>query len=388
MKLFSFSGVKDINLGFSSTGKDTGFGDVLSKQVISDAFDIVKAGSTQPEIFQLIGLFEEKVGPDRLSDMIATLVFDDIVQYTRNINHKLEINSTTYKDIKFNDLDIAYNPYKKCQLLYIPKDILHELPIARCWDEVERIAAENDAIRKEINDEVGENWYKLATSDRKHYIKEVFKNPEKCRRVIESYKNESIESYNLKNNLDYSAIYAFKTMKDSGVFNYLEHFDYRLITSFDGAIKVLELFKEFIEQNKGWEIIKEAPSRKKEKFVQRLIHLAGLFFCDTNNLDMSFEANEGSGSVDLKVSRGIDKTVVEVKLSSNKDCLHGYDIQIEEYAKAEKTSQKVFVYVDDENHPSRLESINECRNKKMAEGLNPPTIFIVDAKEKESASNK
>ena len=387
LKLFSFSGVKGINLGFSSTGIDAGFGDVLSKQVISDAFDIVKTGSNQPEIFHLIGLFEDKVGPDRLSDMIATLVLEDIVQYTVNVNRKLNINSSAYKHIAFDEQGIAINPFKKCQLLYLPTDILHELPIAHCWEEVGRVAAENEAIRREINDEIGDNWRKIATSDRKYLIKQVLKNPEKCKRVIDSYKKESIESYDLNNNFDYSLINAFKVMKKSGVFDYLEHSDYGLITSFEGAMKVLDLFKEFVEDNKGWEIIKEAPSRKKEKFVQRLMHLAGLYFCETNNLDMSFEANEGPGSVDLKISRGTDKTVIEVKLASNKDCFHGYDVQIEEYAKAEKTKKKIFVYVEDEEQPTRLERISACQANKAAEGLNPPTIFVVDAKEKASASN-
>lgn len=82
LRSFDFSGVNGINLGFSETGVDAGFGKRLAQNVISDAFDIVKTGSTQPEIFQLVGLFEENVAADRLSDMIATLIADDIREYT------------------------------------------------------------------------------------------------------------------------------------------------------------------------------------------------------------------------------------------------------------------------------------------------------------------
>ena len=78
LKLFHFPGVSGINLGVSETGIDAGFGSVLSKQVINDAFDIVKSGSEQPEIFQLVGLFEKNVSADRLSDMIATIILPDI----------------------------------------------------------------------------------------------------------------------------------------------------------------------------------------------------------------------------------------------------------------------------------------------------------------------
>ena len=45
----------------------------------------------------------------------------------------------------------------------------------------------------------------------------------------------------------------------------------------------------------------------------------------------------------LKVSRGQDKTLIEVKLSSNSQYLHGYEVQVEEYGKAENTD-KLFMF--------------------------------------------
>ena len=114
---FHFPGVRGINLGVSETGIDAGFGPILSKQVINDAFDIVKSGSEQPEIFQLVGLFEKNVSADRLSDMIATIILPDIKRYTVAINRKLNINNERYPKIKFVN-EIAMNPYKKCELLY------------------------------------------------------------------------------------------------------------------------------------------------------------------------------------------------------------------------------------------------------------------------------
>ncbi len=67
LRLFKFSEVNGINLGFSESEHGAGFGEKLRKQVISDAFDIVKKGVQYPEIFQLISLIEENIGPDRLS---------------------------------------------------------------------------------------------------------------------------------------------------------------------------------------------------------------------------------------------------------------------------------------------------------------------------------
>ena len=54
IKLFKFSEVNGINLGFSESEHGAGFGEKLRKYVISDAFDIVKKGVQYPEIFQLV----------------------------------------------------------------------------------------------------------------------------------------------------------------------------------------------------------------------------------------------------------------------------------------------------------------------------------------------
>ena len=100
---------------------------------------------------------------------------------------------------------------------------------------------------------------------------------------------------------------------------------------------------------------------------------------------MSFEANEGPGPVDLKISRGNDKTVIEVKLSSNADYLHGYEEQIERYAQAEETDKRIFVYVQVGN-PIRDERIRERHEERINKGENPPLLFMIDSQEQVSAS--
>lgn len=166
LRKFAFSEVNGINLGFSETRYGAAFGDGLRKATISDAFDIIKAGTTQPELFHLVGLFEENVGPDRLSDMIATIIKEDIRTYTRRINSDLGITPENYPTDRFID-GIVYNPYKNCELLLLPKEILHELPVAKCWDDIDRIVSENDAIRQEINEIIGIEWKNILHTRKK-----------------------------------------------------------------------------------------------------------------------------------------------------------------------------------------------------------------------------
>lgn len=385
--LFHFPGVSGINLGVSETGIDAGFGPILSKQVMDDAFDIVKSGSEQPEIFQLVGLFEKNVSADRLSDMIATIILPDIKNYTVGINRKLNINAERYPDIEFIN-EIAINPYKNCELLYLPEEILHEIPIADSWSDIDRVIQENQAIRDEVNEAISKEWRKMCAADKKDYLKEhVFKDAQRCGRMIENYRMETIEPYHIDSNADYLVSHIFKKIKKEGIFDVLAHSANRELSSLEATLEVLSIFRDWIENNRGWDEILSASTNKREKSLQRLLHLSGKYYCTQNNVDMSFEANEGPGPVDLKVSRGNDKTVIEIKLSSNADYIHGYEEQIEEYAKAEGTSQRVFVYVKVGN-PTRDSKIEKLHEQRMNNGENPPKLFIIDSQKQTSASKR
>ena len=89
IELFDFSEVNGICLGYAKRTVGAGFGKTLKEEVVCNAYEIVKAGVHDPELFELLPLFQEKVGADRLSDMIATLILDDIKAFTKRINQEL-----------------------------------------------------------------------------------------------------------------------------------------------------------------------------------------------------------------------------------------------------------------------------------------------------------
>lgn len=94
----------------------------------------------------MVSLFEENIGPDRLSDMISTIIYPDIVEYTKRIQRELKLNKENYPDCMFRDDGLIVNPYKGCEILLLSIDILHELPIAQCWDDIDRVVSENENI--------------------------------------------------------------------------------------------------------------------------------------------------------------------------------------------------------------------------------------------------
>lgn len=383
-KLFDFSEVNGINLGFSESKYGSGFGKELRKRIVSDAYEIVKKGSNYPEIFQLVSLFEDNVGPDRLSDMVATIIYPCIIEYTLRINKQLGITPENISDLIFKD-GLVINPYKGCPILLLPICILHELPIAKDWDDIARVARENEAIKKEINEVVCEQWNKIASSEKKQYLKEhIFMIPEKCAKIIAAYNDIELPVYDIYQNAKYNSIRIFEKEMVPKVCFELKGLEENA-GSLNIANKILQCFKNWVEDNGGNLIIMTTDTRQREKVCQRLIHLTALNFIEANRLDFSCEPNEGRGPVDFKVSRGDDKTVVEVKLSSNQQYLHGMKVQIEEYARAEKTNKKIFAFIDVGN-TGRLKKIREEHEKMIALDMNPADLFLIDAKEKKSAS--
>lgn len=379
---FKFHEVNGINLGVASYRYGAGWGQKLSDQFLYDAYQIVKKGSKQPELFHLVSLFEENVAGDRLSDMIATIIEPEIKKYTLRVMEELEISKDKKPELVFLPDGLVQNPYKNAPIFLLPEEILHELPIARDWDDLDRVALENDIIRRELSEEIGSEWSRWATADRKSYLKRhIFMEPDICDRVVKGYKDEKLSAMNLKENADYLAELLLKSIKRELSFESSK----KKPSTLEAALEIIGIFKDWVENNRGWAEIQDAPSSKREKAVQRYIHLCAKYYVEVNNLDISCEPDEGRGPVDVKLSRGTDKTLAEVKLSSNSQYLHGYLTQVQEYGAAERTRNLVYVFVDVGN-PRRLKTIKEIHHKNMLEGKVCPELIIIDSLPKKAAS--
>ena len=148
---------------------------------------------------------------------------------------------------------------------------------------------------------------------------------------------------------------------------------------------VIHIFKEWVEDNRGWSEIQDSPTKKREKAIQRFMHLGAKYYLKANNLDSSFECDAGNGAVDLKISRGNDKTLVEVKLSTNSQYLHGYEVQVGRYGSAENTQNLIYVFIDIGN-PRRKKAIAMLHKKYQSSGKPCPELVIIDARKKSAAS--
>ena len=163
-----------------------------------------------------------------------------------------------------------------------------------------------------------------------------------------------------------------------GFFQVLIHSE-MIVLSQEGAMDILWVFKDWVENNGGWKDVQSADSAVREEVVHRLIHLGAKTYLTDKNLDMTLEGNLGVGQEDFKISRGNDKTIIEVKLTSNPNCRHGFEKQLLRYAEAEHTNNMIYCLIDLGN-PTVVEEI------RGLQGENKPKLVVIDATPKKSAS--
>jgi hypothetical protein len=104
-------------------------------------------------------------------------------------------------------------------------------------------------------------------------------------------------------------------------------------------------------------------------------------------LDLTRETNAGRGPVDFKVSGGYrSRVVVETKLNTNRRLVHGFEKQLEEYQKAEKTRHSVYIVIDVGGPANRIDTLKRTIEDAKKDDKRVPEVIFVDGKPKASAS--
>lgn len=387
---FNFPEKMKLGLGYSRGTIGTGLTGKIALKVLMDAKEIIDKGIIEPEIFHLIGLFEQGIGPDRLSDMYSLIIQDDILKYTVNINKKLLIDKNHYPEYEFKN-SLLINPKTNKEILLLPKEILHELPIAYEWEDIDIACEKNRVIRDEMNNIVGEDWSNLSKKEkqkaaRKEIIFEkVMKKPDTVTDLVSEFEKYKVEKYDFYND----------KIGDAKLCKFFsQEFDKKHIldsvTNDDSienvVMKICNKFKDMIENNSISKLLyNDDKTFKGEKCCQLLFFLLADCYCEANNLDISPETNSGRGSIDFKFSKGYsDRVVVELKLTSNNQLFHGLTTQIKEYEKAEKTNKGVYVVIDNKHSERTIEKLNKIFNE--IDEKSRPKLVIINPIIKPSAS--
>lgn len=392
-RLFRFSENSWTCLGYGTTVNGSGFGKDLISSTLDTASQIVALGVDDIDLFMALALFEEGIGPDRISDMATNIILPDLISFSNRVNKTLKIPTKTFK-LGTNNHNLVVNPYSDQPLIFVPNDIVRDLPIASDWSDISRVVRENEELRERVNNHVGEIWATMTKKQKQRLKKAALSSKEAFQQVMDMIREVEPKPYDFKNDRNGESFWTEllnQIPRDypCDLSNYADR-----VLSVDEVLKVVnEILSQFqnLIENKGlWkELWDENGKPRKEKASQRLFFAVAYSYCKANNIDLSPEADSGNGPVDFKLSQGFDsKLVVEVKLSNNGRLVHGYEKQLEIYKKADDTDLGVFLIIDVGGIGKKYDVVQNIRNNFIKEYGKASDIWYVDGNQKASASKR
>lgn len=386
VQLLTFPEENGAALGYAhSGGHGRGIGPHLANQIAKRATEIIRLGVEDPEIFELIGLFQDGFGADLLSDMTIAIARENFHAFTHRIAGELELRPTCLRQgSNGNSWVLPCGPTGK-PLLLVPSKCLSELPMAMDRSEIWETAKENRELRDYIND-----LFARAARNQSVAKSELFKAVNKSRawhQLVEVYRTGDASSYDFDH--DPSGLFDWDEVGRAIASKYpvALHRDGQLGAT---VMAIIAQFKKNIEQNGLNEVLfDDSGNARVERYSQRLFYAVADAYCTANGLDLSREPNAGNGPVDFKISKGRpQRFLVELKLSRNPKLVAGFTNQLPAYEASESTKHSAYVIIRVGNAESAIKSVQKLSEQRKRQGKRSPALIVIDARKVPSASKR
>ncbi|WP_440408712.1 chromosomal replication initiator DnaA [Neorhizobium petrolearium] len=393
-RLLSLKEPPENGLGYG-TGERSGTSrpEELRETILRTMKEIVTLGAKDPEMISLMGLFEENVGPDTISDLTTRVISAQLVQLTTSFCSAHGVPTKPVK-LSLGDDDVLLPHYKGINgseraIVLVPRDIIRDLPMANDWSDVQAAIDANRAIRDKVNQFLSTIIRPTVTERKEALRRAALSSPDFMNALLQTLKEVASHYDPNKDTLGY---YKLKELLHANLDELRVDLAFKLEDGPENVLKVvhktLEHFKHHVEHGNLWEALWEGDKPKKERAAQLIYYAIADTFCEANDLDISPEANMGGGPIDFKFSKGFHaRVLVEMKRSSG-TVVHGYEKQLEFYQNASRTNYAVFVVLDFGDLSDKLEQIMKIRNRRIAAGERASDIVVIDARKKTSASKR
>lgn len=385
-----FPELQAVALGSSTYGNPgKGIGKGLATKVANTAWQILNAGIKDPAIFELVGLIEDKIGADRISDMTVRVILPDLLAYSERIAKKLQIQTAPFSNGDEQFL-LPSDPSNHSPVILMPKELLRDLLVSDDWSDIDKVCAQNEQLRSRVNELIGNSWKDIIGNLSKAKLKKLLLNePALLRDLLVQYQRKPAVEYDFVN--DPMGYFVWQELGQEFSNTFPLDFETKTVTPeniLHTVLKICNQFKMLVEDNglavHLWK--DDQTTTRNERFAQLLFFAIADSYCNAHNLDLNREPNAGRGPVDFKVSRGYDARVnVEIKFTSN-DIKSGYTKQLPIYNAAEKTTYSIFLIIRNTRKMSGLEDIKKLQIEEKKAGRRVPEIFVIDGRVELSAS--
>jgi hypothetical protein len=379
-KLMIFPEVKGVCIGYSAKGTSgSGMGSSLRRRLLADAKEIIRVGIEEPDIFELAGLFEEDIGPDRIRDMVVGIIKVDLIAYTKRVFVEL--------GVVLKGRSIPINPYNNHPIILVPREVLRDLPLALEWDDIALVASHNAALREEVNEIIGSTWRKARYASKQDVRETIFKHPEILSDLIEQYRQKARARYDFEDDRAGQVVWHENANAAAAEYPLKLTLPARpaIVDISAVVMAICHRFRHLIENHGLWKLLYDKSSKPKHEEAAQLVFFGiAHAYCEANNLAISPESDGGRGPVDFKFATGYElSVVVEVKLSRNKALKSGFTKQLPTYVLSEKAKHGIYLIVDNGAAAKTLQSFNDFVAASPRSHLD---VVYVDGRPKASAS--
>lgn len=162
--LLTFTEPKELCLGYTAKGTQGAGGGLGYARLIAKAIvNAIKRGLTHPKHFEELGILNEGIGSDRISDITATVLKPELILYTQEIaaRHHLPLTPSSIYAGAFDvhrlrwavaDIAVPINPITSAAFLFVPFRFLRDLPTLNADDWW--ASYETERLRQDVNYEI------------------------------------------------------------------------------------------------------------------------------------------------------------------------------------------------------------------------------------------
>jgi len=366
----------------------------LRDHVLTVAREAIEMGVKDPDLFLVIALLEDGIGPDLISDMTTNIILRDLETFNARICEMLKVKTESFKFKNGVEAKFARNPLAngEAPVILVPTDILRELPIVTSWADVGDAASKTSELRGRVNNLIGEIWRaSVRKKDKEKIRRAAYSSKPAFEAILGSIRAVPKTPYDVS--IDPNGHLAWMRIhqmiaKEQPLSLSLSHKP--SADQVHGVVtQIIDHFRELVENKGLWKELWSGNRRRPEKSAQRIFFAVADVYCKVNDLDITPEADSGVGPVDFKISSSYkSRVLVELKLSTNTKVLQGYEKQLEAYKKAEGTTRGSYVVIDVGSMGTKEKKLMELRNAAIKKSKPASDLEFIDGKKQKSGSKR
>jgi hypothetical protein len=382
------------SIGSSGAGSAAGF----AERMMDGIAVAISQGLINPEHIEEIGILNEGIGADRISDAVANVLKADFISYTQDVckRHNVQMALHTVRNTKVfpeqgrwltEQVLLPTNPTNNRPVVLVPQRLLSHLPVLNSDDWF--MADLNADIRNQFNLNVGSRARKADI------VQFARRNPDRVR----TWAKEQASRTDLLG-YDFSDDPKGLVQWDKAPATYAESHplpitapptDNEELRRLVGHM--MDQFRHFIEDQRGWSLLWNSNGDEKPEEAAQLVFLGmAQHYLRLYNVEVDREVELGRGPVDFKVASGSRvRLLIEVKKAHNGKFWHGLQTQLPSYLKSDAAQHGWYVAIRYRNNKASQDRMNELPAIVRTTAANTGKQLqyaAIDARPKDSASKQ